>query len=650
MLRTGAKKAKRSPFPNQDRSFRRLPVGAEVMPGRKGGVHFRVWAPRCRQVSVVVESDTGAGGKHREYPMEPEEGGYCSRQVSQARPGTLYRYRLDERLFPDPASRFQPSGPEGPSQVIDPSAFRWTDADWSGVRLEGQVICEVHIGTFTSKGTWKAAARRLSELKQVGITLVELMPVAEFSGRFGWGYDGVDLFAPFHEYGAPDDFRSFVDQAHALGMGVVLDVVYNHFGPVGNFWSEFSLDYFTDRYETEWGYAINFDGGNSGPVRELFVANAGYWIEEYHLDGLRLDATQSLHDQSPEHILAALTRKAREKGKGRSLLITAENEPQNSRLLAPPDEGGFGIDAVWNDDFHHSARVALSGRKEAYHTDYLGSAQEFVSAAKWGYLYQGQFYSWQNKCRGTPVLEIRAPRFISYLENHDQIANSLRGERLHRLAHPGKYRALTALLLLMPGTPLLFQGQDFGASSPFCYFADQRGDLARAVARGRTEFLLQFASLRDPEAQALLPDPSHPGTFERCRIDHAERKSHAESSNLHRDLLRMRREDAVFREQRTDWMQGAVLGPDAFLLRFLGGDRGDRLIVVNLGADRTLLPIPEPLLAPPKDSHWELLWSSEAVAYGGGGTPPMETEGRWTVPGHATLVFAPKKVVRLEYA
>jgi maltooligosyltrehalose trehalohydrolase len=345
---------------------RRLPIGAEVI--GDGTVHFRVWAPRRREVTVVLED--GPDDAHRRpvsLSLEPEGNGYFSGQSSQAGPSSLYRYRLDGRdSFPDPALRFQPQGPHGPSQVIDSRGFLWTDQSWRGCGLDGQVIYEMHVGTFTRAGTWEAAGRELPVLADLGITVLEVMPVAEFPGRFGWGYDGVDLFAPTRLYGTPHDFRRFVDQAHAAGLGVILDVVYNHVGPDGNYLKQFTEDYFTDRYKNEWGEAINFDGPGAGPVREFFLGNAGYWIEEFHLDGLRLDATQQILDQSSEHILAALSRRVREKAGGRATLLVAENEPQQVKLVRPLAQGGYGLDALWNDDFHHSAMVVLSGHNEAY--------------------------------------------------------------------------------------------------------------------------------------------------------------------------------------------------------------------------------------------------------------------------------------------
>lgn len=617
---------------------RRLPVGAEAGPG---GTHFRVWAPRRKRVEVVLENGPRLEGSAVE--LEPEGDGFFSGRVEAAGVGTRYRFRLDgDGLFPDPVSRFQPDGPHGPSRVVDPGTFPWTDRGWRGVELEGQVLYEMHVGTFTPEGTWKAAMHEIPELATTGITVIEIMPVADFPGRFGWGYDGVNLFAPTRLYGEPDDFRRFVDRAHAVGIGVILDVVYNHLGPDGNYLKEFSVSYFTDRYTTDWGEAINFDGPDAGPVREFFVANAGYWTREFHIDGLRLDATQDIHDTSPEHILAAVTRRVREAAGERSTIVIAENEPQHTELVRSPERGGYGMDGLWNDDFHHSASVALTGRNEAYYTDYLGTPQELISALKWGYLYQGQRYLWQRKRRGTPALDLPAATFVAFVQNHDQVANSGRGERVHRLTSPGRFRAMTALMLLAPGTPMLFQGQEFAASAPFLYFADHEPELAAKVRAGRAEFLRQFPSLATPETQKGLADPADLDTFTRCKLDLSERETHAGAYALHRDLLRLRRRDAVFHAQNRDRMHGAVLAPEAFLLRFLGEDGNDRLLLVNLGRDLPLVPAPEPLLAPPKGARWSVLWSSEDPRYGGTGTPPLETEEEgWRVPGEAAVVLAP---------
>ncbi len=623
---------------------RRLKIGAEVLPS--GGTSFRVWAPRRRKVEVVLENE------RRACDLEPEAEGYFSGVVEQAGDGAIYRFRLEgaDRLYPDPASRFQPEGPHGPSRVVDPNKFDWTDRGWRGAGLPGQVIYEMHVGTFTRAGTWAAAMRELDELARLGITVIELMPVADFPGRFGWGYDGVNLFAPTRLYGEPDDFRRFVDRAHALSVGVILDVVYNHLGPDGNYLKEFAGDYFTDRYTTDWGEAVNYDGENAGPVREFALENAAYWIEEFHLDGLRLDATQNVYDSSEDYILAAIAQRVRVAARGRSTIIVGENEPQDVILVRPPEQGGYGLDALWNDDFHHSAMVAMTGRNEAYYTDYRGKPQEFISAVKYGYLYQGQWYKWQEQRRGTPGLKLPPAAFVIFIQNHDQIANSGRGERCHLLTSPGRYRAMTALMLLAPGTPMLFQGQEFAASSPFFYFADHQEELAKLVAKGRAEFLAQFRSLATAETQAVLPDPSDPRTFEQSKLDLTERESNAGVYLMHRDLLRLRREDAVFRAQRAGGVDGAVLGDECFVLRFFGEAGDDRLLVVNLGVDLHLAAAPEPLLAPPEAMEWQTLWSSEDPRYGGLGTAPLDTEENWRIPGHAAVAMGPARMEKAKRA
>ncbi len=603
--------------------LRRLPVGAEAQP--EGGVHFRLWAPAARAAAVELDG-------RDPVPLAAEPGGYFAAAVAEAGPGTRYRFRLDggERALPDPASRCQPDGPHGPSEVIDPGRFAWSDAGWRGVPPRRLVIYEMHVGSFTPEGGWAAATARLPALAELGITCIEMMPVAEFPGRFGWGYDGVDLFAPTRLYGRPDDLRRFVDRAHALGLAVLLDVVYNHLGPDGNYLTAFAPAYMTRRHATEWGEALNFDGPDSGPVREFFIANAGYWIDEYHFDGLRLDATHRIYDTSPDHILAAIARRVREAAPGRTTFIAAENEAQEARLARPAAAGGCGLDALWNDDFHHAARVALSGRREGYYRPYRGTAGEFVALARHGYLYQGQ-----HGTRGSAAFDLPPERFVVYLQNHDQIAHSGAGLRGHRLASPGCWRAMTAYLLLSPGIPLLFQGQEFSAAAPFLYFADHPGELGRLVREGRARFLAQFASLAAPRMQAALDDPGDPETFRRCILDHADRDG--EALALHRDLLALRREDAVFGDDYR--IEVAALARDCWLLRYFGGGSGDRLLLVNLGRDRFFERIGEPLLAPPDGGAWRLLWSSEEPRYGGGGTPEPVADGAWHLPGHAALVL-----------
>jgi maltooligosyltrehalose trehalohydrolase len=614
---------------------RRLPVGAEVLPG--GGVSFRVWAVGHRRVEVVIEGDPGVGTTAE---LAAEEEGYFSGIVPQAAAGSLYRFRLDgDQAFPDPASRFQPEGPHGPSQVIDPRGFPWTDHDWRGITLPGQVLYELHLGTFTPEGTWEAAARRLPELAQLGITAVEVMPVADFVGSFGWGYDGVDMYAPCRLYGSPDDMRRFVDAAHRLGLAVLLDVVYNHLGPDGNYTGAFSKHYVSEKHKTDWGDALNFDGTNSGPVRDFFTCNGAYWIDEFHIDGLRLDATQNIYDDSSDHVLALLTRRCRAAAGQRNVVIIAENDIQQMRLVRPPEKGGYGLDGTWNDDFHHCMHVALTGQREFYYLDFRGSPQEIISLFKYGQLYCGQYYAWEKHGRGTPSFDIPPHVFVNFIQNHDQIAHSAFGLRYHQRTSPGRGRALTALLLLSPGTPMLFQGQEFSCSRPFLFFADHPEPLVPLVRKGRREFLAHFNTLATPEMQERLDPPAERSTFERCKIDWSERERNQAALALHADLLKLRRADPVFSAQRPDAVDGAVLTAAAFVLRFFAPDGDDRLIVVNLGHQTRLDVVPEPLLAPPLGKHWRTVWSSEDPRYGGHGTPPVETDEGWFLPGEVAVVL-----------
>jgi maltooligosyltrehalose trehalohydrolase len=614
---------------------RRIAFGAEVT---TDGVHFRVWAPRRKTVDVQLEAGAAAGA----HPLKPEASGFFAGFVPRATACDRYRYRLDgDKAFPDPASRYQPDGPHGPSQVVDPAAFTWTDQAWSGRSLPGQVIYELHVGTFTRAGTWAAAADQLPHLADLGVTVLEVMPVADFSGRFGWGYDGVNLFAPTRLYGSPDDFRRLVDAAHRHGLAVILDVVYNHLGPDGCYLADFG-PYFSDTHVSEWGNGLNFDGPDSGPLREFIAANAGYWIDEFHLDGLRIDASQCIYDNSPRHILADIAERVRTAAGGRATIVVNENEPQDVKLVRPAEQGGYGLDGLWNEDFHHTCMVALTGRSEAYYTDHAGGAQEFVSAAKYGFLFQGQRYAWQEGRRGTLAFDLPPWAFINYIQNHDQVANSCRGDRAHRQTSPGRLRAATACLLLFPGTPMLFMGQEFAASAPFHYFADATPEIAPKVRAGRVEFMSQFRSMDRPDLAAWLPEPDALDTVERCRLDWSDRDRNTEAYQLHKDLIALRKSDPAFAPSDARRVDGAVLGPRAFVVRYLAGGTADRLLLVNLGPDLYLDHAPEPLLAPPPGHAWGVRWSSEDRAYGGIGTPPPEARDGWRLPGEAAVVMAPE--------
>ncbi len=609
-----------------------LDVGAQVI---AEGVRFRVWAPRSGQVEVVLSQGESVSS------LKPEPDGYWSGVVMTASEGMTYQYRLDGSLLcPDPCSRFQPDGPHGPSQIVDPSTYEWHDESWKGIHMHGQVIYELHIGTFTPDGTFDAAITQLDELKDLGVTVIEVMPIAEFPGRWNWGYDGVALYAPAHVYGDPHALKRFVDEAHHRGLAVILDVVYNHLGPDGNYLPSFSDDYFTDRYPNEWGKAINFDGPGSSAVRHFFVQNACYWINEFHLDGLRLDAVHAFHDSSPVHIIVALSQAARRAAGERSIILIAECEAQWVHCIQSIEEKGWGLDGIWSEDFHHAMRVAATGRSEGYYTDYRGTPQELISCVKRAFLYQGQRYQWQRKPRGTVVGNEPAERFVFYIQNHDQIANQLWGERLHAKTSPGLFRVLTTLLLLSPQTPMLFMGQEFCASASFSFFADfPPGELPKKVHEGRREFLAQFQSYASSAAQANIADPCDPREFKRSKLDLSERDQHAESYALHRDLIRLRREDPVIAGQARDAIDGAVIGSKAFVLRYAGAQGDDRLLLINLGPDLLYRPAPEPLLAPSPGGRWSFVWSSDAPCYGGPGiVEPLDEEG-WSLPAESATFY-----------
>ena len=617
-------------------TWRRYPIGVEL--GPNGSAHARVWAPSHTKVELVVEAD----GERTSIELAREETGHHSGLLEGVGAGVRYRYRLgDGGLFPDPASRFQPVGPHGPSEVVDPSAYVWHDAAWPGAELGGQVMYELHVGTFSEGGTYRGVIEHLPDLVDVGVTVIELMPLADFPGRFGWGYDGVNLFAPTRLYGAPDDLRALVDSAHAMEMAVILDVVYNHLGPDGNYLKRFSPSYFASK-ATEWGDALNFDEADSENVREYFLTNAQYWIEEFHLDGLRLDATQQIFDSSKPDIITEVAERVRRAAGGRHTILVAENEPQRADIARPRKAGGCGLDGLWNDDFHHSARVAATGRSEAYYSGYRGVAQEFVSGAKYGFLYQGEWYAWQHQGRGRPALDLPPTAFVNYLQNHDQIANGS-GARLHQMTSIGKLRALTVLLLLMPQTPMLFQGQEFATSAPFLYFADHNDELSALVKEGRAKFLKQFPSLAAAARAGAIADPGDPGTFVRSKLDWSERVTNEHILSLHRDLLTLRREDAVFSAQRRRGVDGAVFDDQTFVLRFFGEGGDDRLLFVNLGRRAHVDPFAEPLVAPAGtgDGGWRLVLSTEDPRYGGWGTPSVNTkDDGWWMPAESALVFA----------
>lgn len=596
-----------------------LPLGAEPGPD---GVRFRVWAPGAERVEVVIYGPAADAA----HALEPEDGGYHSATLPGVAPDARYRYRLDGGdAYPDPASRFQPEGVHGPSQVVDPRAFEWDDRDWPGIRMEDLVVYELHVGTFTPAGTFAAAAERLTEIAALGVTAVEVMPIANFPGARNWGYDGVNLFAPATSYGGADGFKLLVNTAHRLGLGVILDVVYNHLGPEGNYLPAITGGrFFTDRHHTPWGSAVDFDGPESGPVRDLVLCNARYWAEEYHVDGLRLDATHAIIDTSPVHIIREIAESMHSLARPR--LVIAEDERNEVGLILPTDGGGYGLDGVWADDLHHQIRRLTAGDDEGYFAEYEGTVDAVAETLRRGW--------W----RGTEdPRDVPPMRFVHCIQNHDQVGNRAMGERLNHEVAPAVYRAVSALLLLSPYTPLLWMGQEWAASSPFLYFTDHPEELGRLVTRGRREEFSGFSAFRDPERRERIPDPQAADTFTRSRLVWEERSGppHAGVLALYRELLRLRAQEPALRAGGRGTFGVVRLGEGALALRRDGeaqDESGYLLVVDFLGEMRVELGA-SAATAPPADARWCFQLATEESRFGGaGGWGRLEPDGLLHLP------------------
>jgi maltooligosyltrehalose trehalohydrolase len=501
---------------------------------------LRVWAPQAESVEVELDG-------RRRVAMTPGAGGWHEVEPQ----GTDYAFVVDGGPpRPDPRSPWQPAGVDGPSRVVDHAAFAWSDDEWRGVHLPSAVVYELHVGTFTPEGTFDGVVARLDHLVELGIDVVELMPVAEFSGDRGWGYDGVDLYAPHHAYGGPDGLKRLIDACHGRGLGVVLDVVYNHLGPAGNHLREFG-PYFTDRYATPWGEAVNLDGWGSDEVRRFFIDNALMWLRDYHVDGLRIDAVHAIVDTSAVHLLEELgvqtERLAAATGRPRWLI--AESDLNDPRLIWPREVGGYGLDAQWSDDFHHALHAVLTGERSGYYADF-GTLAQLAAALRRAYVYAGEHSTFRNRRHGRPPGPVPGWRFLGYLQNHDQVGNRAQGERSSHLMSTERLRAGAALVLTAPFVPMLFQGEEWGATTPFLYFTDHRDpELARAVSEGRRREFASFGWSPDD-----VPDPQDPATFERSRLDWSERDRapHAELLAWHRHLIALRRSRPELRDGRMD--------------------------------------------------------------------------------------------------
>lgn len=518
----------------------RMPFGATV---RADGVDFALWAPSAE--TIVLEHRSAS------HPMT-RDGGWHRLTVPDAKPGDRYSYRLaDGTRVPDPASRFNPDDVHGPSVVTDPEQFAWTDDGWRGRPWEEAVVYEMHIGTFTDEGTFNAARERLAALAELGITAIELMPLADFPGRRNWGYDGVLQFAPDASYGTPDELKALVDTAHALGLMVLLDVVYNHFGPEGNYLHAYCPEFFNAGKQTPWGAAINFDGPDSRTVRDFFVHNALYWIEEFRFDGLRMDAIHAIRDETRPHIVREI-REAIDAGPARErhVHLVLENDTNQASMLMRNARGQpVAGTAQWNDDLHHAVHVLATGERDGYYADYADDpVRRFALALAEGFIYQGQPSAFrQGELRGEPSTGLPSQAFVSFLQTHDQVGNRAFGERIHALGDPVLVRAAMACLLLSPHVPMLFMGDEFAASTPFQYFCDFGPDLAAAVSEGRRSEFGGFAAFKDEAARARIPDPNAEATFLASKLRWRERGTRPHFSRLCevQQLLDLRHERIV---------------------------------------------------------------------------------------------------------
>jgi maltooligosyltrehalose trehalohydrolase len=516
-----------------------MPFGAEVT---GEGVRFALWAPTAREVALVLDGT--------EHPMPAEDGGWRRLTIRDARAGSRYSFRIDGDLtVPDPASRFQPDDVHGPSVVVDPSRFEWTDDAWRGRPWEETVLYEVHVGTATPEGTYAGLMAKLEELRDTGITAIELLPLADFPGRRGWGYDGVLPFAPDGAYGTPDDLKRLVDRAHALGVMVFIDVVYNHFGPSGNYLNAYAKTFFTERHQTPWGAGLNYDGKSGGPVRDFFVHNALYWLEEYHVDGLRFDAVHAILDDSDRHILAEIAERAREALPNREVHLVLENDANEARWLTYDGQRPLRHTAQWDDDLHHCWHTLLTGESDGYYVDYADKPVERLGRCLTeGFAYQGEPSKHrEGEPRGEPSAHLPPSAFVGFLQNHDQIGNRAFGERISELTSPDRLALARAGLLLSPQIPLLYMGEEWAASSPFLYFVDFAEDaaLSNAVREGRRREFAQFKAFAGMENE--IPDPTQEETFARSKLDWAERNRspHAEVLADTRHLLELRQAEIV---------------------------------------------------------------------------------------------------------
>jgi malto-oligosyltrehalose trehalohydrolase len=563
-----------------------MPFGAEFQPG--GGVRFSLWAPDCQRIGIELIDNEAAAT----LPMQPEADGWHRLTTDRAAPGSRYRFILpDGFAVPDPASRYQPADVHGPSEVVDPRLYAWGDHDWHGGPWNASVIYELHIGSFTEAGTFLGAIERLDHLVALGVTVLELMPVADFPGRRNWGYDGVLPFAPDSSYGRPEHFKALVDAAHARGLMVILDVVYNHLGPEGNYLSMYAKQFFNPGHQTPWGAALNFDAEGSHAVREFFIHNALYWLEEFHLDGLRLDAVHAIVDDSPVHILEELAQRVRTAALPRSAHLILENEHNQARWLNRDARGNALLyDAQWNDDVHHSLHVAASGEAQGYYADYLGQTDRLGRSLAQGFAFQGELMPYRGAERGEASAHLPPSAFVAFLQNHDQVGNRALGERLSAFADPAALRAVTALYLLLPQIPLLFMGEEWHSRRPFQFFCDFGGELGDAVRTGRRLEFARFEAFRDAGERESIPDPQAGQTFDDSKLDweRLADPAHAATLRWYRDLLAVRRRHiAPLLPALARAAEFCIIDDGALVVRWRAQTGAELMLMANLSAQAT---------------------------------------------------------------
>lgn len=609
-------------IPRTEARVRVRSQGAEVI---THGVSYRTW---CKHKEVEALIFNGSGEMIRRVTLDAEGNGYFSGTDETGAIGDLYQYRFGEsQPWPDPASCYQPQGVHGPSMVSDGAAYQWNDARWLAPALSDLVIYELHVGAFTSAGTFRSAIERLPHLAALGINAIELMPIADFPGERNWGYDGVMLYAPARAYGTPDDLRALVDAAHGHGIAVILDVVYNHLGPDGNYLGVYHDGYYSHlRRETPWGAAFDY---SAAPVRALFVENALYWRREFHIDGFRLDATHTIIDESARHILAEIAEAVQATGG----FIIAEDERNEPAVLKPRALGGWGFDGVWADDFHHVVRVLMTGERESYYANFEGNSTELAQTLAHGWLFRGQTQSATGEARGGDPAGLASQQFIYCISNHDQVGNRAFGERLSHVTPAAAYRAVSALLCLVPQTPMLFMGQEWGASTPFQFFTDHNADLGKAITKGRRREFRNFSAFRDPQVLETIPDPQAPETFLRSKL-HWEEMHDAEHAGLlllYWEFLELRRTHRVFRGRERE--NRVVLDLGDGIAAILYGRPGEFrcLIVADLAGKDELPSLDDERLAPGGGRDWQPLLSSNDARFGG---DEIQSRG---IP--ATMVF-----------